>query len=201
MSPRRRPGPWFGATLFFLVVAAIGTLIFFIGRSFVSWFTSAEGPIAQAVIAAAATVMAAAVGVFVTRVSESRREVRKELRALYRDSYELFTRMLFSIMRDVKAAPGEDVSAENMELMVEFGRSVMLNGSDRVVKAWSEWRTTDWSSMPSDTRTVQMAQSLIALMMMMREDFGHKNKKLTEVEVGGIFLNADAIEKIVEPNA
>lgn len=188
---------WLGLILLLALVGASIALLYFVIRTVVGWFTAAEGPIAQASIGAAATIAAASITVIVTRTLEARRVVRQELRSLYRDSYEQFTAMLFGMMMKSKTRPGGEIDDDDLALMHEFGRSVVLNGSDRVVRDWARWRSKDWMAIQDpQVRAADQMASMISLMLTMREDFGHKNKTLGPEDIGAIFLQQDALAMI-----
>jgi hypothetical protein len=188
---------WIGLMLVLVLAGAVAALLYFVIRTVAGWFVAAEGPVAEAAIGAAASVIVAAATVIVTKSMEARRELRKELRAMYRDTYELFTRTLFELMKVEKASPGAGPSDEGTNLMFEFGRSVMLNGSDKAVKQWSHWRRTyGQPGVQASTSAVGMMRAMVAIMMTMRRDFGHKNRGLSEEDLAAIFLNVDALEMV-----
>jgi len=71
--------------------------------------------------------------------------VRKELQKLYHQSYEHLTRLLFDTLKGIRTEPGAKAKDEYIGSLNEFGRSILLNGSPQVMRAWATQVMRAWA--------------------------------------------------------
>ncbi|MDF2847134.1 MAG: hypothetical protein K0R97_1116 [Oerskovia sp.] len=181
-----------GLVLLLVMVAGAVALVWLLWLG----FTSLEDDVAKAMITASCGVLAAALTVVVTKIMDTRREIKKELRQLYAEPYQKYITAMFDMMLSVRNGGGSTVDAANVEAMNQFSRSLILWGSDKAVAQWAEFRMTDWDAVPTNERAVRQITSMTQLMLAMRSDFGHKNRGVDDRQIASVFLTADAIQSV-----
>lgn len=181
---------WLGLAIVVVIIIGAGAILWLVWLG----FTSLEDDVAKAMITASGGVLAAALTVVVTKIMDTRREIKKELRQFYSEPYERFINTIFDIMRTVRNGGADNVSTEMVDEMDRLSRSLILWGSDRAIAQWSKFRITDWNSMPGGQHALIV--HVIQLMLAMRADFGHKNRRLNEETIASIFMTADAVKEI-----
>jgi len=182
MNPRIRQ--FLSVTLGFVLLAAAAYGLYVIVRESVRVFTSLDSDIAVAIIAAAATVFVSVLSIVLGKVYEARSLVQKEHREKKVPVYEDLMQFMFRILMSGKT--GESVSEkEMMDFMVNFNQRIMVWGSDEVLASWVAWR----KGAVSGSEPLRLMFRYEELILAIRRDLGHGNKKLSTGDILSLFVN------------
>lgn len=168
----------------FAVLAVAGYGLYVIARESVRIFTSLDSDISVAIIAAAATVFISVLSIVLGKVYEAKSLVQKEHREKKVPVYEDLMQFMFRILMSSKT--GEAVSEkEMMDFMFSFNQRMMVWGSDEVLASWVAWR----KSATSGSEPFGLMFRYEKLILAIRQDLGHRNKKLDTGDVLSLFIN------------
>jgi hypothetical protein len=176
------------------VKTLIGLLIFLI-LSYASYllmlagwrlFRGLQKEVAAALVAGTATVLVSVASVTVGRVLQRRQESDQAIREQKIPMYEEFVGFWFGYMMSAKTG-STPTTEEVLDFMRRFTQTLMVWGSDDVIKLWSEWRKPFASGNPPEGATALF--EFEKLLLAIRREFGHKNKGLETGSLLGLFVN------------
>jgi hypothetical protein len=120
---------------------------------------------------------------------ERNRAIEQELREKKIPAYYEFVELWFSIVASRSAEEGEEAAEQSKQrtaLLMAFTQKVLVWGSDDVVAKWSRLRRRFGRNEPfSQEMLFEFEQLLLA----MRLDTGHANKRLKRGDLLGLFIN------------
>jgi len=164
--------------VYLLVKFVIGVASFF---KDIDWFMVNPTILAAAITATVGMVASVLVVVIGNNMSK-RREVEFQNRSKKSEAYATF-------VQDIVDALADDIADDEKQKLYiriakEFGRNVILWGSDNTIKAYAKFRDTAKTN-PNDK---QIIFNLENVLYSIRKDLGHKNKNLNKGTLLSLFL-------------
>jgi hypothetical protein len=154
-------------------------------------FATLDKTVEAALVAASATIIASAVTITVGKIYELRQHVQKENREKKVPVYEDLLKFFFRMLNATKdGQPLED--PEIVEFMKTFNERFIVWGSDSVVAAWAKWRQHLSKPVPDEvasTKWVAAMYLMAEVMLTIRRDLGHSNKRLDARDILSLFIN------------
>lgn len=176
--------------LLFVVSAAFG--VYLIAQAIWEGFSTLEGGVASAVVAAAGAVLLAIINIVAQRYVERRREIEVRQRDKKIDLYQQFTKFWFEFLlspenRRARAEGTHDVTASVPE-MNNLTQQIILWGSDGVLKRYSDLRRhiTNPEHNQDHVKTMLLFEKVLSAL---RKDLGHSNQGLKERDILALFIN------------
>jgi len=156
------------------------------------YFSGLQKEVAVAIVAGAVTITVSVVSIVIAKYYERKRAVEQELREKKIPMYYEFVEFWFSTLyKDkIKDTEGEVTPEEHEKKMLLFLKSftqkLMVWGSDEVVGEWSRLRRS-WAK--GERMSAQSLFEFERLLLAIRRDAGHSNKKLKRGDLLGLFIN------------
>lgn len=182
--------------LLVLIVLGLGLLvgIFDVARAVWHSFVALPKEVAVAIVAASATIFASALAVVVGQYLQRQATIRQDIRKANAPAYEKWVDMWFHVLFAEQMGREPLSEKDVVRLMSEFSKELTLWGSDRAVRDWVNLRlafVTAADADPGDAdrlareNMLRMAQFIKTI----RRDMGHRNRKLDDVTILGLFIN------------
>lgn len=170
-----------------LFFAAFAYGIFLTVRGAARILTSMDSDLAVAIITAAAMAFVSVLSIVLGKAYEARSLVQKEHREKKIPVYEDLIKFMFRILIGVKTgdAPTEK---EILDFMSDFNQRIMVWGSDDVLAAWVSWKRIATNEAEVKANPMQLMLLYEQLILTIRRDLGHKNKKLNEGDILALFI-------------
>lgn len=155
-------------------------------------FLALPKEVAVAIVAASATVFASAVAVvigqYLQRQASIRQEIRKANAPVYEKWLAIWFRLLFA--KETGRKPLSD--QEFVRQMSEFSQQLLLWGSDQALREWVGLRLA-LANAPEEEGEGEVTKSnmllLAQFMRTIRKDMGHRNRKVSDITLLGLFIN------------
>lgn len=163
-------------------VTVIGAALYFILKYFFSFFSSFNTQTTTALLVVTIPVIASIITVYLGRSFEKQKTIQEKLRENKVPIYDEFITNVIAYLLD------KDKDKNAIELAVFFQKMtprMIIWADDEVLKAWADFRTVTTTT----TDTMIMIKKFEDLMLAMRKDLGHSNKKLNNHEVLKCFIN------------
>jgi hypothetical protein len=171
-------------------VAALAYGLFVLAR--VGWrsYTALAPEVAAAITAATATVLISVGSVIVSRIWERRQTIERELREQKIPIYRDFLNFWFRFLYHEKLGEEQPSDKELQQFFYEFTQSLMLWGSDEVVRAWSQYRRRFADGQPASPESSRESMfEFEAVLLAIRKDTGHANRGMKKGDLLGLFIN------------
>lgn len=165
------------ALLGFILLALLVTGAVFAIRWAVHVFQGLNREVAAAIVAALGTAVVTLLSVLATRVFERRGAVERAQQERRIPVYEEFVSGLLQFFGKTIQEPEVDHSADVTKLMAAFTEKVIIWGSDDVVQLWGRYQYQIRAAQ-TDEQRAEMTFMLEQLLLGLRRDLGHANKKL-----------------------
>ena len=148
--------------------------------------------VAVAIVAASATVFASAVAVVIGQYLQRQASIRQEIRKANAPVYEQWVSLWFHLLfaKDMGRKPLSD--QEFVRRLSEFSQQLLLWGSDRAVREWVGLRLALASDAQEEGETEVNTSNMLLLAQFMRtirKDMGHRNRKVDDITLLGLFIN------------
>lgn len=144
--------------------------------------------VATAIIAATATVAVAFISVGIGKYFERRETLQRELRQKKVPVYEALIASIFQFFQQGKPGYPKRGEAPTIAEQTELIQSVILWGSDSVLKQFGEFRMAVLQSGKPESRRSPLL-ALEDLMLAIRKDLGYANDKIVAGDVLRLFIN------------
>lgn len=163
-------------------------------------FARLPSQVATAVTAIIAAGLGAAVTAILTKRSERRMEIERQIREEKIPIYESFLAFWFKLVPG-KGMPQNTMAQEEMiEFLREFTQKMITWGSDDVLKVYCKMRKSLVEQANSPTQSNYGAILLLEEMLYaIRRDLGHKNNGLSQGDVLALFI--DDVDTILPPRS
>jgi hypothetical protein len=159
----------FGALL---LVGSIGFLI-----------ASASPEIASAVVTASATILVATTGTLLTKHTERKQEIERELREKKIRVYQDFMSYWFTAMLGARGKlPPKKKAALDEKFRAESAKDLIFWASPRLIKDYADW--VDWDHPEKETDILELEE----LLLLMRKEFGFDDTTLQKGDLLRTFL-------------
>ncbi|MCH7922726.1 MAG: hypothetical protein IH975_06825 [Nitrospinae bacterium] len=145
--------------------------------------------VATAIIAGSATVLVSVISLILSKHWERRREIEQEHRKQKLPIYEEFMTFWFRVV--MSHSPGKKpVSEEEMiNFFTSFTQKLMIWGSDKVLKEYSNFKNLSSSIAEQPSSEVLLTMlTFEKLLFAIRSDVGHKNKGLGQGDLLALFI-------------
>jgi ABC-type lipoprotein release transport system permease subunit len=174
---------------FILLVIILGLLVWMI-ISIIHLFSSLQKEVIATIIAVTGTVLVSVFSVIVTKYLERKRAIEQEIRNKKIPMYEFFVEFWFKVIYIQKQTGKEMSEQEMIEFFTKFTQQIMVWGSDSVIKRWSDFRNKIGTlSQHKEDFSFALMFEFEQLLLEIRKDTGHKNKKLVKGDLLGLFIN------------
>jgi len=172
-----------------ILLAIIIFLIVWMIIGLIHLFSTLQKEVIASIIAVTGTILVSVFSVTATKYYERKRIIDQEIRNKKIPMYESFVEFWFKVLNNQKL-DGKPISEkEMMGFFIGFTQQIMVWGSDSVIKKWSEFRLK-LSSLPGKQNfDYSLLFEFEALLLEIRKDTGHKNKKLLKGDLLGLFIN------------
>jgi hypothetical protein len=164
-------------------LAALAALIFG-AYKFITLMAETINP---TVTVAVLTMMGSAASLSLGKYIEKSREIEKEIREKKIPIYSEFIDFLFRVLRMSKEGNDMD-EAEMIAFMLKFNQTLMVWGSDEVMRAWIQFRTLSTAD-DSPGKALKIAKSIASIILAIRSDIGHSNVNIDERGILSTFIN------------
>ncbi|WP_429845308.1 hypothetical protein [Brevibacillus sp. FIR094] len=176
------------------LIASVVIGIYYLFKTAWTTFMSLDPPVSAALITGSVTALVAVLSLILTKLYERKKEIEQSHRTNKLPLYEEFISFYFKLLMSSKT--GQPVSeAEMIEFHTKFTQKLILWGSDDVISAYANFRRVylNLSKYPPNELLLQFEKIMLAL----RKDTGHKNKKLNTGDLLSLFVNDidDFLEK------
>ena len=164
-------------------------LAWLILRALWTLFRGLQKEVAAALVAGSATVTVSVISIVLARRVDQKREVEREIRDRRVPAYEEFIAFWMEVLMSSKS--GTTVPEERMFAFFQrFTQDVMIWGSDDVVRKWATLRRR-FAGIEGggEDYAREMMFEFEALLLALRREFGHRNRKLGRGSVLGLFIN------------
>ena len=146
--------------------------------------------VAVAIVAASATVFASAVAVVIGQYLQRQASIKQEIRKANAPVYEQWVSLWFHLLfaKNMGRKPLSD--QEFVRRLSEFSQQLLLWGSDRAVREWVGLRLALANQEDGETEVNTSNMLLLAqFMRTIRKDMGHRNRKVGDITLLGLFIN------------
>lgn len=170
----------------FAVLAGLFWVAYFLLSKFAVFFLGLNSDVAQAIIAAVATVFATLLTLIYSKQYETqeieRNKIREKKIPIYEEWISFF--MKLALEKNEKKKPSEQ---DILKFSIENTQKLMIWGSDSVVKAFSDWRTELLKN--TENQTPHSLFLFEDLLYAIRKDLGHHNRNLNKGTLLKLFVN------------
>lgn len=182
-KPNRRTSLLLGflTLLFFLVGTFLGL------RTIWRLLTSAQAPLAAAVVAGSATILVSMLSVVVGKYLESRAKIREEHRQKKVPVYEELIQFLFRALFAQKLGREPLSDKEVIEFFSEFTPKLVIWGATEVVLAFGDFREFTLQLAESE-QPVEVTFIYERVLLEIRKDLGHNIAALKKGDLLRLFI-------------
>lgn len=129
------------------------------------------------IVVALVTSCLSILGIIISKISEYIQKKQMYLYEKKEKAYASFIKMVYKVQECIKK--GEKYTDQDMlDDVLNFSQELTLRGSNKVIKKWIEFRTTDYSD-PNNLKDV--LYDLEDIIFEIRKDMGHKKFGLNEL--------------------
>lgn len=176
----------FLSTIFvFAIILVIGAGAYFFIIGVIREIGKIDAQLSGSVIAASVTAFAAVLTIIIGKYFENKARIQQELRM---QKVKVYEKMINSLIRNAFSEKPHD---QKIEDIVKGYRDLIPDlivwGSNKVIKAWNEFRNLDWKS--KSLTTDQMFGSYEKILREIRKDLGNSNKEFQNLELTRLFVN------------
>ncbi|MCM3541329.1 hypothetical protein [Priestia endophytica] len=176
----------------------IGLAIYGVFR-FLLWIynqvLSIDPRISAALITGLLAIVATSLTITIPKYLEKKMEIEEHLRDKKSDTYKELVEFLFTILMGTKM--GKTLTDKDIvEIMSSFTENLILWGSEDVIKRYKDYRTHFATREIGVKTTMREIEIMEGLLLAIRKDMGHKNKKLVRGDILSLFIND--LEKTME---
>lgn len=158
-------------------------------------FSQINPSVGAGIIAATATITVSVISVLVAKHLEQKAILLKEHRERKTPNYEEMVQLIFRFAFADKLGLPPLSDQEVNEKMAKFTENLVIWGSDDLILAWNRFRTHSPKTDQS-TASYQILFEVETLLLAIRKDLGHANKKLSKGSVLGLFVND--LDKVID---
>jgi len=151
-------------------------------------FEGLNHEVEAAIVAALGTVVVTLVSVLLSRFFERRSAVERVQQERRMPVYEEFITGLLEVLAKGAKDPAEVPTDEGVRVLEKFTQTVMVWGSDDVIRTWGQYRYALRAAKTEEERT-ELTYELERLFLTLRRDLGHKNRKLVRGDLLKLFIN------------
>jgi hypothetical protein len=175
------------------VLAAVLVFLFALGGGVYLFVASllklaaGQSELAQTVIAASGTILAAVISFVAGKLWEQRVKIRDEIRAKKIPIYEEHISTFFKIFFTEKITGQPPDNTKTLASFAAFSERAVIWGSVDVIRAWIRYKRLDQASTPPQTQLDVLEDLFLA----MRKDVGSETKRLKKGELFGLVLKDD----------
>lgn len=182
------PSTWRPAVLAIVVLAAGAVVAFFLIRVSYRSLQGLESDVAVAIVSALAAAVVVIVGAVVNGYLSRRQQAERSQQEKRVPVYESFTKDFLDLMGATRAPADREefTEADVYRVLGPFTESVLVWGSDDVVKQWVNFRQEGAASGPDGS--VENLYRMEDLFLAMRRDLGLSNKKLDRGDLLRLFV-------------
>lgn len=169
-----------------LIIAGLIWVVY----SMVQFVINLNTELGKAIIAGCFTLLAAAIGVALTKYFEEKNKILFQIREKKIPIYEKLISFYIELLNAEKAGKKKPSSKEVAKFMMDFTSDLIVWGSDEVIDAWVKARRFSLEKSEEQDSAIRLLALLENLMLAIRKDLGHKNKNLDKSHaVLGTFIN------------
>ncbi len=178
------------ALRFFLAFVFLGGVFwsaYFLASKIAIFFLGLNSDVAQAIIAAVATIFATVITIVYSKRYESREAEKGKIKEKKIPVYEEWISFFMKLALQGNDKTKKISETEMQKFFIEHTQKIMIWGSDPVVAAFSKWRLAllTVNDNPSSSSLLVFEELLYAI----RKDLGHENKNLGEGTLLSLFIN------------
>jgi hypothetical protein len=172
-------------------VLLIGLLLcgYFIIRQLWISLTSLEPEMAAPILTFGGTVIAAVIAIVIGRSYDRKLEIESKQREKKIEIYESFLEVWFNkLMNESKnVKKNEIIDEEFLAYIGTFASKLILWGSENVINSYNSFRYTSLNTELHSNKTI--LQKFEELLLEIRKEIGHTNKKLEDNDLLRLFIN------------
>ncbi|MHB8808187.1 MAG: hypothetical protein ACYC59_11500, partial [Anaerolineaceae bacterium] len=171
----------------FIILGLLAWGIIKIGLLFWKSITSLQPDLASALITASGTVIVVFLSSYVGKYFERKKEIENRQREKKIEVYEEFMQKWFEKLVENKKQEKSFSDDEFIKFLSKFTQKLILWGSDKVVKKYSQFRKQSLNTETSDpTLTLYSFEEVL---LEIRKDIGHSNSSLIKGDILTLFIN------------
>lgn len=159
---------------------------------FLSWlyqsFLSVDARISAALITGLFAIVAAGLTITLPKIFEKKMEIAEQHRNRKYPMYQELLEFLFNIFMGYKL--GKQMNEkEVIEFMSKFTQNIILWGSEDAIKNYRAFRTYFMNRPSNTSSSLEELKLMEGLLLAVRKDMGHDNKKLETGDLLSLFIN------------
>jgi hypothetical protein len=146
-----------------------------------------------ATVAASATIFASVLAVVIGQYMQRQASIRQEIRKANAPVYERWLSLWFGLLFADKTGQEPLSEQEFVHQMTQFSQQLLMWGSDRALRQWVELRLALVDDDEDDEAKMEASKEnmllLAKFMRTLRRDMGHKNRRVDDLTLLGLFIN------------
>ncbi len=155
-----------------------------------SVFSSINPILGAGFVAASATIIVSLISVLVSNHLERRATISAHLREKKIPTYEKIINFIFSITFADKLGKDRLTEKEVIQFMAEITQELVIWGSDDMLEAFYNFRKKSIeNSQEKQENSYEILFMVEDLLLAIRKDLGHANKKISRGKILGLFIN------------
>jgi hypothetical protein len=184
----KRVGKVLGSVVACALILAMLAAAFLVGRTIYTALAAAPSAFTTALIGATGLV----IGGFATVIYQRRGAVEDALREARTPMYEDFMTFFFRIFGAANHPEQAPDPGEQERFFAEFTRRAITLSSDRFLREWSGYRqklAQGALQTVDPTRPNHMLMEFEKVLLAIRDDFGHRNRKIQPGDILRMWIN------------
>jgi hypothetical protein len=180
------------------VMATVAWLLYFVVSRAVTYFGSLQSQVATAIVAGAATIAVAFISATVGKALENRATIVRDIRTKKVPVYEDLIDVIFRFFYEDKV--GSKMSErQKVDALAKVQQRLIVWASDDVVHEFGQFRSRALAVAGDPAKAPATMFALEDLLLAIRRDLGHSNKKIARGDLLRFFIND--VDKHIAPGA
>lgn len=171
----------------FVITAVV---LYYMSRWLQSVFSGVQKEVQAALVAASATVIVSVLSVVVGKYYERKRAIEQQIRDKKIPIYEKFVKDSMRHFMPAGKNQSTDSDGKLLNDLGEFTIDAVIWGSDDVLSSWRKFKKV----VGNDAKEGMLEFEI--LLYAIRQDLGHKSRKLNRGDILGLFIND--IDQVLE---
>lgn len=172
------------------LVCLLAFVIYLLFSKIWTVFSSINPILGAGFVAASATIIVSLISVLVSKHLERRATISAHLREKKIPTYEKIINFIFSITFADKLGKDRLTEKEVIQFMAEITQELVIWGSDDMLEAFYNFRKKSIeNSQEKQENSYKILFMVEDLLLAIRKDLGHANKKISRGKILGLFIN------------
>jgi len=168
-------------------LAVLFWLLYIIIVTFFKWFSNLENQIAASIITASFVALISTMGLILSKHYEHKREIRKELATRKIPVYEELINFSFRCTFAQKMGEEPPTEQETVQFIAKLIPRLIIWSDGNIIKSFCSFR--DCSNDNIDTSNPKILFIFEDMLLKIRNDLGHKDKRLKRGDILGLYVN------------